>query len=212
MEKDVLFFHDLIGDCTVQKDSKRYSISPKFGSGFMESYMVMPGAEVIYSDVFIHNTIQKNIQSKDAFVEVTYCLNGRVEMEFMNQPAVSMEKQYISIFNGKSQLKCCDIKGEPFVGVSVVAYLPQIITSLNIMLGTLAFTEDLDLKKVFNKNGCVVTPASQTIKHIFEELILLPEQYRNYLMRIKVMELLLYLIGKMEYKTNLSLFEKEDKV
>lgn len=53
-----------------------------------------------------------------------------------------------------------------------------------------------------------MAPAAKSVEHIFTELLLLPEQYRNYLMRIKVMELLLYLVGKMEYREDfgISLF------
>lgn len=144
--------------------------------------------------------------------EVTYCFHGRVNMLFSNQPEMVMSDHYISVFNGASHLKSCDFGEEPFVGVSVVAYLPQIINSLNIMLGTIAFDEDMDFQGLFTAGGCFIAPAKKSVEHIFTELLLLPEQYRNYLMRIKVMELLLYLVGKMEYRTDfgISLFCKEE--
>lgn len=50
MENDLLFFHELIGNCSVEKDSKIYTISPKFGKGTMQSFEVMPGAEIVYSN------------------------------------------------------------------------------------------------------------------------------------------------------------------
>ena len=65
MENDLLFFHELIGNCSVEKDSKIYTISPKFGKGTMQSFEVMPGAEIVYSNVHITTPIQKNIQCKD---------------------------------------------------------------------------------------------------------------------------------------------------
>lgn len=208
MENDLLFFHELIGNCSVEKDSKIYTISPKFGKGTMQSFEVMPGAEIVYSNVHITTPIQKNIQCIDRFIEVTYCFHGRVNMLFSDQPEMIMSDHYISVFNGASHLKSCDFGEEPFVGVSVVAYLPQIINSLNIMLGTIAFDEDMDFQGLFTAGGCFIAPATKSVEHIFTELLLLPEQYRNYLMRIKVMELLLYLVGKMEYRTDfgISLF------
>ena len=80
------------------------------------------------------------------------------------------------------------------------------------MLGTIAFDEDMDFQGLFTVGGCFIAPATKSVEHIFTELLLLPEQYRNYLMRIKVMELLLYLVGKMEYRTDfgISLFRKEE--
>ena len=99
---------ELIGDCSVEKDSKIYTISPKFGKGTMQSFEVMPGAEIVYSNVFITNPIQKNIQCKDRFIEVTYCFHGKMNMLFCNQPDITMSDHYISVFNGTSQLKSCD--------------------------------------------------------------------------------------------------------
>ena len=80
MENDLLFFHELIGNCSVEKDSKIYTISPKFGKGTMQSFEVMPGAEIVYSNVHITTPIQKNIQCIDRFIEVTYCFHGRVNI------------------------------------------------------------------------------------------------------------------------------------
>lgn len=184
MENDLLFFHELIGNCSVEKDSKTYTISPKFGKGTMQSFEVMPGAEIVYSNVHITTPIQKNIQCKDRFIEVTYCFHGQMNMLFSDQPDMIMSDHYISVFNGASHLKSCDFGKEPFIGVSVVAYLPQIINSLNIMLGTVAFDEDMDFHGLFTAGGCFVAPATKSVEHIFTELLLLPEQYRNYLMRI----------------------------
>ena len=186
MENDLLFFHELIGNCSVEKDSKIYTISPKFGKGTMQSFEVMPGAEIVYSNVYITTPIQKNIQCKDRFIEVTYCFHGQMNMLFSDQPAMIMSDHYISVFNGASHL--------------------------NIMLGTIAFDEDMDFQGLFTAGGCFIAPATKSVEHIFTELLLLPEQYRNYLMRIKVMELLLYLVGKMEYRTDfgISLFHKEE--
>ena len=80
MENDLLFFHELIGNCSVEKDSKTYTISPKFGKGTMQSFEVMPGAEIVYSNVHITTPIQKNIQCKDRFIEVTYCFHGQMNI------------------------------------------------------------------------------------------------------------------------------------
>ena len=88
MENDLLFFHELIGTCSVEKDSKIYTISPKFGKGTMQSFEVMPGAEIVYSNVHITTPIQKNIQYKDRFIEVTYCFHGRMNMLFSDQPTL----------------------------------------------------------------------------------------------------------------------------
>ena len=179
MENDLLFFHELIGNCSVEKDSKIYTISPKFGKGTMQSFEVMPGAEIVYSNVYITTPIQKNIQCKDRFIEVTYCFHGQMNMLFSDQPAMIMSDHYISVFNGASHLKSCDFGEEPFIGVSVVVYLPQIINSLNIMLGTIAFDEDMDFQGLFTAGGCFIcsTRREMTVA-IWPRLVVLVPQKR----------------------------------
>ena len=77
MENDLLFFHELIGNCSVEKDSKIYTISPKFGKGTMQSFEVMPGAEIVYSNVYITTPIQKNIQCKDRLLKLPIAFMGK---------------------------------------------------------------------------------------------------------------------------------------
>lgn len=135
-----------------------------------------------------------------------------MNMLFSDQPENDYERHYISVFNGTSHLKSCDFEEEPLLVFQWWFICLQIINSLNIMLGTIAFDEDMDFQGLFTAGGCFIAPATKSVEHIFTELLLLPEQYRNYLMRIKVMELLLYLVGKMEYRTDfgISLFRKEE--
>ena len=62
MENDLLFFHELIGNCSAEKDSKIYTISPKFGKGTMQSFEVMPGAEIVIA-MFISQLQFKKISN-----------------------------------------------------------------------------------------------------------------------------------------------------
>lgn len=80
------------------------------------------------------------------------------------------------------------------------------------MLGTIAFDEDMDFQGLYSGRLLYSTRDKKAWEHIYRTALTLPEQYRNYLMRIKVMELLLYLVGKMEYRTDfgISLFHKEE--
>ena len=110
---------------------------------------------------------------------VPHCFHGRMNMLFSDQPEIIMSDHYISVFNGASHLKSCDFGEEPFIGVSMVVYLPQIINSLNIMLGTIAFDEDMDFQGLFTAGGCFISPATKSVEHIFTELLLLPGQYRK---------------------------------
>ena len=80
----------------------------------------------------------------------------------------------------------------------MVIFLPEIVTTLNIMLGTLSFEEDEHLYKLFLQEPGLVIGAQGRIAQAFHELRDLPEKYNNYLTRLKTMELLLYIMGELK--------------
>ena len=63
MENDLLFFHELIGNCSVEKDSKTYTISPKFGKGTMQSFNTRSSVLKLFIAMFISQLQFKRISS-----------------------------------------------------------------------------------------------------------------------------------------------------
>ena len=83
-----------------------------------------------------------------------------------------------------------------------MVYLPEITQSLNSMLGSNEFQPETFFRNVFASDTCIIKHAGQSVEHIFKELFVLPDPYRNYLMKLKVAELLLYLMTDADYREN----------
>ena len=62
--------------------------------------------------------------------------------------------------------------------------------------GAVAFNEDMDFQGLLQRAAVLWLLRQKVWSISSQNCLLLPEQYRNYLMRIKVMELLLYLVGQ----------------
>jgi AraC-like DNA-binding protein len=202
LELDKAFSDRIVDKRIPQKDSMLYTIAPHAGKGTLRSFQVMPGVEMIYNDCELHIPFSRAINLDMDCLEITYCLKGQMEVELRNRKCAYMTDGDVSLFGYRAEVVSCDLSLKPFTGVTVMVYLPEITHSLNTMLGSNEFTPDTFFKDVFDSDTCVIKHASQSVEHIFKELFVLPDPYRNYLMKLKVIELLLYLMIDTDYREN----------
>ncbi|MDR5587355.1 MULTISPECIES: AraC family transcriptional regulator [Clostridium] len=210
LDKD--FFKQIIGERICKKDSIIYKIASQAGEGTMQSFKVMPGIELIYNDLKLKNPIKNMMNVETNCVEITYCLKGQVEIKFGNEKYAYMADGDISLFGYQTKAISCDFSLKHFVGIRVMIYIDEFLQNLNIMLGTNEFKGDTFFKNVFCSDRCIITHGNQSIHHIFKELYVLPDEYKNYLMKIKVVELILYLISGTDYKKNETIYFSKTSV
>lgn len=200
LELDKAFGDSIVGDRIPEENSMLYTIAPHAGKGTLRSFQVMPGIEVIYNDVDLRVPFNRAINLNMDCMEITYCLKGQMEVELKNQKYAYMADGDVSLFGYRAEVVSCDFSLRPFTGVTVMVYLPKITNSLNTMLGSNEFKPDTFFKDVFDSDTCVIRRASQGVEHLFKELFVLPECHRNYLMKLKVAEILLYLMSNIDYR------------
>lgn len=202
MELDKSFRDRIIDRQIPQQDAMLYTIAPHAGKGTLCSFRVMPGIEVIYNDVELYTPFNRAMNLNVDCMEITYCLKGQMEVELKNQKYAYMADGDVSLFGYRSEVVSCDFSLKPFTGVTVMVYLPEVTQSLNIILGSNEFRPDTFFREVFTSDTCLIRHANRSVDHIFRELFVLPGPYRNYLMRLKVAELLLYLMSDADYEEN----------
>lgn len=206
LELDKAFSNRIIDKRIPQKDAMLYTIASHAGKGTLSSFQVMPGVEVIYNDVELHIPFHRAMNLNVDCMEITYCLKGRLEVELKNQKYAYMADGDVSLFGYQAEIVSCDFSLKPFTGVTIMVYLPEITQSLNVMLGSNEFHPRTFFQNVFSSDTCIIRHADQSLEHIFKELFVLPEAYRNYLMKLKVVELLLYLMSGADYRENKAIY------
>lgn len=202
VEENQSYYRSIIDKQIPQKNSVLYKVASYAGKGTMRSYNVMPGVEVIYNDMELFKPLNKTMKIDVDSIEINYCLKGHVEIKFKNQRYAYMSDGDISLFNCQTDALYCDFTTKPYVGITVMLYLPDIIKSLNNMLGTNDFREETFFQKVFETDSCIISNANESVEHIFKELWVLPDKFKTHLMKIKITELLLYLLSDSDYKDN----------
>lgn len=209
---DNQYFKNIINIKKYEKDSVKYFIDKNFGSGFFENFNVMPGIELIYIDVQLNKSFDNMMTLNEDCIEITYCLNGQVEIKLVNERYNFMGDGDICLFAYQTKAVSCDFVSPEFKGIKIMIYLEKFIPALNEMLSTNEFKKSTFFQNVFNADRCIISHGNQSLNHIFKELYVLPDKHKKYLMKIKVVELLLYLVEGNDYKKNENVYFSRESV
>jgi AraC-like DNA-binding protein len=166
----------------------------------------MPGIEVIYNDIAYKVPIKQNFNIDINCIEINYCLTGHVEVEVNSNKYSFMDDGDICLYSYNIEAASCDFGIKPFKGITIMIYFPEVVESLNCLLCTNEFTEKNVLNDVFNADNCIIYCANDSIEHIFKELFVIPESFNKHLMKLKVMELLLYIIANTSYQKSEAIY------
>ncbi|WP_032122380.1 helix-turn-helix domain-containing protein [Clostridium amazonitimonense] len=201
-DEDMSMFRYIIGSKEIMEDQVVYNISVEFGKGNITSHNVMPGIEVTYNDFQIYKPLSESFKLREDSLEINYCLEGYLESEFANKKIVYMGDGDISIFGYKTGVVLADFTTKHYKGITVMLYIDEASKSVGTMLGVSEGEIKSLIKASFNEDTCIVNHASQSLEHIFKEFFVLPEKCKSYFLKIKVVELLLYIVGNSDYKTS----------
>ncbi len=199
-DEDMNMFRYIIGSKDVMEEYVVYNISAEFGKGTITSYGVMPGIEITYNDFEIYKPLSESFKLSVDSLEINYCLEGYLESEFANKKIVYMGDGDISIFGYKTGVVLADFTTKHYKGVTVMIYIDEASKNIATMLGTSEGEFKNLINSSFNSDTCIVNHGSQSLDHIFKEFFVLPEKFKNYFLKIKVVELLLYILGNSDYK------------
>lgn len=199
-DEDMNMFRYIIESKEIIEDYVVYNISSEFGNGNITSHNVMPGIEVTYNNFQIYKPLSESFNLSVDSLEINYCLEGYLESEFANKKIVYMGDGDVSIFGYKTGVVLADFTTKHYKGVTVMVYTDEASKSIGNMMGVSEDEIKGFIKASFNADTCIVNHASDSLEHIFKEIFILPEKYKNYFLKIKVVELLLYILGNSDYK------------
>lgn len=199
-DEDENMFKTMIGSKENMGEYMVYNLLPEFGHGSITSYDVMPGIEITYNDFHIYKTLNENFDLSTDSLEINYCLEGYLESEFANKNIVYMGDGDISIFGYKTGVVLADFTTKHYRGITMILYIEEASKSIGNMLGEPAVKIEKSIRGNFNDDTCIVNHASQSLEHIFREFFVLPEKFKNQFLKLKSVELLLYILAHTDYK------------
>ena len=170
-----------------------YQISQTDEEIFMRFYQVFPGITLIYEDVHAQNCTVK-LEVSDNIFEIRHCREGRLEGN------IADEFFYISpgdlcICKPQNGTTTMDYPLRHYHGITVMIDVNKTPHCLSCFLEDVNVQPKVLMQKFCQESHTFIARSKPSIAHIFEELYCIPENIRTGYLKVKILELMLFLTG-----------------
>lgn len=170
-----------------------YQLSDKTGTATMTCYQVFSGMELIYNDVHME-FCRVEASPPQNILEINHCREGRIECEMKNEYFFLAQGDLsIHLKNQRNYSSYFPLKH--YHGISITIDLDTAPSCLSCILESVDVTPAQLKQKFCDKADFAVLRGQPCFEHIFSELYCVPASIRTGYLKIKVMELLLFLSG-----------------
>lgn len=187
----------LYGETEEEKDNPRsdckvYKLSNETGTGRITGYQVFTGIELYYNDMHMAYCNQNQAAAKN-MIEINHCCVGRYECCFGEHSCCYMSVGDLSIGSlmKKKSFSCFPLCH--YHGITIVINLDELLPEVCQVMALLNIDLSYIQKYICEDNRCCIMRANPSIEHIFSELYHVREQRKPGYMKLKMLELLLFL-------------------
>ena len=162
------------------------------GKGCMEAYETFPGIEVSFN-VFLASEVKFRHDASDSVLEIYYCRSGRVGWNMQGGTAVYLGAGDVTAHS----MACCADSAMMLPlgyseGISISVDLKQLSSICPEVLKNAGVEAD-QLRDRFCSGKPSAIPSCSDLEHIFAPLFSAPVSVRISLLKLKVLEILIYL-------------------
>lgn len=193
----------------------QYALLPHMGKGALRRYELFKGILLNYTDIDLKKPFHGNIQENAEQIEVMYVQQGRVEIEYIDHKIAYINSGDIALIDCERAIRSCHFCGEKLLCFFLLIKPKLAAESMNMFLRTEEFTEDSFFKELKKSTTCIRFPVGGMVEHICQEFISIPKDYQIHHMRLKAIELILYLLsGNYTYQEDSIYYAKprEDRI
>lgn len=176
-----------------------YSFPRADGEVLMEYHPVFPGIALVYEDVHAQDCSFQRTVSDHVF-EIHHCREGRIEGRARNE-LFYMGPGDLSICKPKSGRNTMHYPLHHYHGITVIIDVEKAPHCLSCFLADVNVQPKALMRKFCNGSGVFVTRSISSIDHVFEELYCVPACIRAGYLKVKVLELMLFL-SSIDIKTD----------
>lgn len=177
---------------TLDEHCQVLRIADLTGDGMMTFYQVLPGVSVVTND-FHMKSCESGFQPDRDILCIDHCREGRIEQEIQSGVYSYFQAGDLKVDRRLHHCGRMEMPTKHFHGISIVFDLKLANKSLQDAMP--GFPVDLYAiqQKYCDDQHPFVIPGEPSIEHIFSELYTVPLQIKPFYLRVKILELLLYL-------------------
>jgi AraC-like DNA-binding protein len=176
-----------------------YQLENETGNGIVTVYDVFPGIRLFYSDLHLsritgHDELASEM-NLDALV-INHCREGRFECEFRRGDCGHLGDGDFAVTQMPMPIQDSSYPLTHYHGITIVMDVPQAAENIE---GALAFlgAAHIDIReikaRILAERPFFIMRSSEAVAHIFSELYNAPDALRESYIRLKLIELLLFL-------------------
>lgn len=173
------------------KDGSCYSFPEADGEVSMQLYPVFPGIALVYENVHSHHCTFHRSISNHVF-EIHHCREGRIEgtshdeLFYVGPGDLSISKPRNGDYTMHYPL-------HHYHGITVIIDVKKAPPCLSCFLEDVEVQPESLMHKFCDTSGVFIARSMPSIAHVFEELYSVPESIRTGYLKVKVLELMLFL-------------------
>jgi AraC-like DNA-binding protein len=181
------------GTCAV------FQVENETGDGIVTVYDVFPGVRLMYNDLHLARiTEHDNFYAPPSanMLVINHCREGRFECEFPWGEYGYIGEGDMAVSTLPTPVKSSSYPLAHYHGVSVVADIPyaaETVGEVSALLGTAGIDVQEIKERLLGKHPYFLMRSSEAVSHIFSELYNAPDALRDSYIRLKLIELFLFL-------------------
>jgi len=194
--KPLDFFDSDIKKITREDGCTVYRMHNRTGEGIITKYEVFSGITIFFNDFHMQDSSNKNKIPRDGILEINHCREGRFECEFENGDCLYIGAGDLSLHMLANRTSTTSFPLYHYNGVSITINIEIAKDSLKAIARVFECKAvDIDkIIEVFTKDTWCVLRSQNVIEHIFSELYQVKPEQLDWYLKIKVLELLLFLL------------------
>lgn len=195
---------DLHSNCKV------YKLSNETGTGEITAHQVFTGIELYYNDMHMSYCNQNQDAIKN-MIEINHCCIGRYECDFGSNGCCYLSAGDLAIGSGRKKKAFSSFPLNHYHGITIILNLDKLLPEIHQIMKLLNINLKYIQEYICEDNRLCIIRANPSIEHIFSELYHVPEQRKSGYMKIKILELLLFLSDLNEVKevTNVNYYNQK---
>lgn len=171
----------------------RILLSDDNGRYTMTSYKVFPGITFVYSDAHIQSVrFEERSTTPDDIIEISHCREGRLESR-INGECCYLSAGDIAVARTNSVSSSLYFPLRHYHGLTVYIDLNRAPYCLSCLLDDVAVQQKVISERLSNIGSGFIARVKPPFEHIFSELYSVPAVIQNGYLKIKALELLLFL-------------------
>lgn len=169
-----------------------YSVTNDTGKAVITNYEVFPGIEVCYNDM--HIEFYEHCKSYSGNVmEINHCREGRFECELKDGTYTYLEAGDFAVNCLTNKCVKASFPISHYHGISVLINVDKANGVMTKLLDDISIDLTNIKEALCSNNRLFIMRSTNSIQHIFSELYTVPDKIKKGYLKLKVLELLLFL-------------------